>query len=166
VREEKRRQAASVPQIDTPEPLVPDTPTEPPAPKRKLRIGRKAEPSPVTAVLEPESIPEPEAPWEIPVTPEPVDRVKTGLAGRLEELPTTWKLAAGGAVAALVIAIFFPRLIATLMLIPGLIAVMVAGLGLVDPAYTRKLPSNLDEQRLLTGGGILLGIGLIIITFF
>lgn len=166
VQEEKRRQAAAAHQVETPEPPAPTAPAEPTAPKRKLRIGRKPEPSPVTAVLEPETIPEPDAPWEIPVTPEPAERQKTGLAGRIEELPTTWKLGAGAAIAALVIAVFFPRIIATLMLIPGLVAVMVAGLGLVDPAYTRKLPSNLDEQRLLTGGGVLLAIGLIIITFF
>jgi hypothetical protein len=133
---------------------------------RRFGFRGKAPLPSVEAILEPKPEPQPEAPWEVPVEKERVEVTKNALAARFHDAPGTWKAAGGVGVAVLVVAIFFPRLIATLLLIPGLLAVMTAGLGLVDPGYTRKLPPSLTEQRLLAVGGILLGLGLLIVTFF
>lgn len=130
----------------------------------RFRLPGRAVLSSISAALEPK--PEPDAPWEIPVEKEPVEIRRNPLAARLAAIPPLWKIGAGASVVILAIGVFFPRLIATLLLVPGLLAVMTAGLGLVDPGYTRKLPPSLNEQRLLTGGGILLALGLLIVTFF
>jgi len=133
-----------------------------------LRRSETPGSGPVEALLEPqpEAPAKREAPWEVPVAKEVVEVQKNRLITRVEDLPLPWKIGAGGALVALVIGIFLPRLVATLMLIPGLLAVMTAGLGLVDPGYTRKLPATLDEPKLLTIGGILLAVGLLVVTFF
>lgn len=135
-------------------------------PGRRLHLWKRNPPAPVEAVLEPQPVVEPDAPWEVPVQRDPVEARPNPIATWFEGIPLLWKIGVGGSALAIGIGLFFPRMIATILLIPGLLAVMTAGLGLVDPGYTSKLPASFDEQRLLTVGGILLAIGLLIVTFF
>ncbi len=107
-----------------------------------------------------------DAPREVAVTTDRVEPKPNVMLALFLKIPLPWKIAVTGVTLALGVGVVFPRLVATMLLIPGLLAILTAGLGLVDPGYTRKLPAALDEQRLLTIGGILLAVGLMIVTFF
>ncbi len=67
----------------------------------------------------------------------------------IKAVPTPWII---GVVGFLVFAYFFPTLASLLLALPGAAAVVVAGLALLDPAYTRFLPGSMSEVRLMTYG--------------
>jgi len=144
-----------------------------PKPQREKRakrnwtsLSRSKERRLSLSAVEPLPAVENDAPWEIPVTKDHVEPDPNQLVSLFLRIPLPWKIGVTGAILAFGAGVVFPRLVATIMLLPGLLAILTAGLGLIDPGYTRKLPASIDEQRLLTVGGILLAVGLMIVTFF
>ena len=75
-------------------------------------------------------------------------------------------LAYVGAGGLLIAAYFAPAVVSFLLLIPGVAAVVAAGLALLDPSFTRLLPGWLSEIRLMLIGLGFFGASLIVASVF
>ena len=90
-------------------------------------------------------------------------------AGALKRLGDRWlaiplaRRRAVLGVAILVLAwLLIPTLVASVLVLAGLASCLIGGAGMADPTYTRKLPPQLTEARLLIAGGVLLVVGFLI----
>lgn len=126
-------------------------PGKAPKPKRvsRLRTSKAAdvdEPKPVPHVPGLED-PDKDALWATHRTEK-----RTDLRSRLNSATGARKAIYIGAAVMVALAIFAPAIATILLLLPGIAAVVLAGLSLLDPAYTRFMPGSFTELRLMLTG--------------
>ena len=105
--------------------------------------------------------PDRDALWATHRTQEAVswrERLNTKAGGR--------KVAIGGAVAFAVLVFFAPAVIALMLLIPGAVAVILAGLSMLDPSFTRFVPPAMTEVRLMVVGIAFFGASMLVAWIF
>ena len=76
------------------------------------------------------------------------------LGDRLNSRSSRQWLAIVSVVIAVVLAVFAPNVLQLVLMVPGVVAVILASLGILDPSFTRFLPAKFSELRLL-----IIGIG-------
>jgi hypothetical protein len=94
--------------------------------------------------------------------PEPKRGQLKRLGDRWLNLPLSYRRAALGLAVLVLLWLLIPAVVATVMVLTGLVSCLVGGAGLADPSYTRRLPSQLSETRLLIAGAIMLVVGILI----
>lgn len=120
--------------------------------------------------------PELQRPIEAPIT-DPYDGVVTrledepvviapSLRSRISEywfgIPLRTRRIGVGAILGIVLAVVLPAVLSTILLLGGLVALFMGGIGMLEPVFLRKLPPRLDERTLLMIGGGLLVTGMVI----
>ena len=94
--------------------------------------------------------------------PEPKRGFLKRLGDRWLDVPLAYRRAVLGVAIVVLLWLLIPAVVATVLVLAGLVSCLVGGAGLADPSYTRRLPSNLSEARLLIGGAIMLVVGVLI----
>ena len=113
---------------------------------------------------------EPQAPLDVTkeIFGDPAEELpkKRGIGGRLADrwldVSLARRRATLGIAILVLLALIAPALVASLLVLAGLVACLVGGAGMADPSYTRKLPPELSEVRLLVSGGIMLVAGFLV----
>ncbi len=125
-----------------------ERPAKPPKPakvrKRKQRDPDAPKPVPHVPGLED---PDRDALWATHRTHEP-----TSFRERLNTSEGVRKLALIAIPVVAVLLYFAPALIAVALLVPGAAAIVLAGLAMLDPSFTRYIPASLSDLRLMLAG--------------
>ena len=94
--------------------------------------------------------------------PPPKRRALGNLGERWMEIPAVRRRIVLGVAVGVLLWLLVPRVVATALMLSGLVGCLAGGAGLADPTYTRRLPASISEVHLLIWGGIALVVGFLV----